>query len=174
MQMQRVYIALGANIEPEHHTSIALDHLSRQLELVAMSTFYYTNPIGSPGQPEFLNGVVLVHSDMSAYDIKFRVLRPVETALGRIRSRDPYAARPIDLDILLYGEECICETQLVIPDPDLTLRPFLAAAVLELEPEIKVPGTGLPLVEALSAEEKAALKVADKFTREMKERFFQT
>jgi len=171
MPSVRVYVGLGANQEPEHHTRAALEHMSRQLDIVAVSTFYYTAAIGRPNQPQYLNGVALVKTEMSAYDVKFRVLRPVETALGRIRNRDPYAMRPIDLDILLYGDECICETQLIIPDPDLLRRPFLAAAVLELDSDIVHPGSGEKLSDKVRMEELKSLTVAEEFTKEIKERF---
>lgn len=171
MLMRRVYIGLGANIEPEHHIRTALEHLSRHVELLGVSTFYRTKAIGRPEQADYLNGVVLAQSDMEAHDIKFRVLRPIETALGRIRSRDAYAPRPIDLDILLYGDECIRDSQLVVPAPELAERIFLAAGVLELEPDLRLPQSGARLADNVEAAAIAALDAADEFSREMKERY---
>lgn len=90
--------------------------------------------------------------------------------MGRMRTDDRYAARTVDLDLLLFGEAIIVEDGLVLPDPDLWRRPFVAAAVLELDPDLVVPGTGKPLRELADMEAVARLEPAREFTRAMLER----
>ena len=108
--------------------------------------------------------------DGDARTLKFGVLRVIENELGRVRIADRYAARTVDLDLLLFGGEVVDEDGLVLPDPDLWRRPFLAAAVLELEPELVVPGTGRPLRELADMEAVARLEPAREFTRATLER----
>ena len=69
-------------------------------------------------------------------------MRSIEAELGRIRTQDKYAARTIDLDIALYGDEVINEPELVIPDPDIQKRRFIAIPLLELNPSLVLPDTG--------------------------------
>jgi dihydroneopterin aldolase/2-amino-4-hydroxy-6-hydroxymethyldihydropteridine diphosphokinase len=99
------------------------------------------------------------------------VLRVIETQLGRVRGIDRYAARTIDLDLLLFGNEVINEDGLTLPDPDLWRRPFLAAAVLERAPDLVVPGAGRLLRELADLEAVARLEPAREFTRATLERF---
>jgi 2-amino-4-hydroxy-6-hydroxymethyldihydropteridine diphosphokinase len=115
--------------------------------VTATSTFYWTEPLGRPGQPRFLNGAWRVETERSARELKFDVLRPIESALGRERNADKYAPRTIDLDVVLYGDGMIEEPDLTVPDPDIRDRPFLAVPLLELAPELRLPDTGERLAE---------------------------
>jgi 2-amino-4-hydroxy-6-hydroxymethyldihydropteridine diphosphokinase len=121
-----------------------LERLAESVELTGISSFYRTAPVGPAGQPPFLNGVAQVRTDISPRALKFEVLRPIEAALGRRRGPDKYAPRPIDLDILLYGDLVVSEPDLVLPDPDLCERTFLAAALRELAPGLVPPISGTP------------------------------
>ena len=164
----RVFIGVGANIAPELNVNAALERLDAAVGVDGVSPFYRSAAIGRPEQPDYLNGVVRVHTALSARSLKFNVLRGIEAALGRRRESDPYAARPIDLDVLLYGEEVIDEAGLVIPDPDLCTRPFLAAGVLAFEPGLRLPGSGA----ALRVDDQAfAFAEAVEFSAAMKTRF---
>ncbi|HEO72289.1 MAG TPA: 2-amino-4-hydroxy-6-hydroxymethyldihydropteridine diphosphokinase [Candidatus Hydrogenedentes bacterium] len=149
---EEAFISIGSNIDPEAHISKALEQIAHRLDLTALSTFYWSEPIGRPEQPRFLNGVAAVRVALTPRELKFGVLRPIEGDLGRIRTEDGYAPRVIDLDILLYGEAVIDEPGLRIPDPDIRSRPFLAAPLLDLAPGLLMPDHGEPLsaiVEAL-------------------------
>ena len=138
----KVYISVGSNIEPEKNIPKALEKLKKYVRVVATSTFFRTMPIGRPEQGFFLNGVWLIETDKSPRELKFGVLRSIEAELGRIRTQDKYAARTIDLDIALYGDEVINEPELVIPDPDIQKRRFIAIPLLELNPSLVLPDTG--------------------------------
>jgi 2-amino-4-hydroxy-6-hydroxymethyldihydropteridine diphosphokinase len=142
--MTLAYIGLGSNVSPQANIPRALELLSQAVRLSALSTFYRTAPVGPSGQPPFVNGVAQVRTDLPPRPLKFEVLRRIEAALGRRRGPDKYAPRPIDLDVLLYGDLIVDEPDLVLPDPDLRTRPFLAAALLELAPAMVLPVAGSP------------------------------
>jgi 2-amino-4-hydroxy-6-hydroxymethyldihydropteridine diphosphokinase len=157
-------------LEPEKQLPRALDLLRECTELVALSMFYRTAAIGRPEQPDYLNGVVVVRFGGDARTLKRGVLRVIEMQLGRVRGFDRYAARTIDLDLLLFGDQVSDKDGLVLPDPDLWRRPFLAAAVMELSPDLVVPGTGRPLRELADLEAVARLEPAREFSRATLER----
>lgn len=164
-----VYVAVGSNVRPEESIRRALDLLGREVELSSVSTFYRTAPIGRPGQPEFLNGVVRVRASLSPREFKFRVLRRIEADLGRVRTADLYAPRTIDLDIVLYGDEVVDESDLKVP-PDDVRRPFVALPLLELAGDGPLPGTDESLSSLCPVAETVGMRAAVEFTREMKER----
>jgi len=128
--MPRVYIAVGSNIDPESNVPTALRMLSEAANIVAVSTFYRTAALG-PDAPDFINGVVAIDAQLPASELKSDVLRPIEAALGRVRTQDKYAPRQIDLDIAVYGDRII--------DSDVSTRAFLAAPLIELDPDLPLP-----------------------------------
>ncbi len=165
------YVAVGSNIEPERHIIQAVRILSETMPLTGISTFYVTPPIGRPEQDDYLNGILRITCAQSARALKYDVLRPIEKALGRIRTPDKYAARTMDLDVAVFGEMVVDEPDLVIPDPDLLRRPFLAAALLTLEPDFVVPGIGTALKDLVDMDALRGLQPATAFTDLLKERF---
>lgn len=162
------YIAVGSNIDPEKNISDGLQLLSEQVPVTCVSTFYRTEAVGRPEQREFLNGVCGVAASMEPRALKFQILRPIEEKLGRIRSKDKFADRTIDLDVVLYGETVIHEPDLRIPDPEIRERPFVAAPLLELAPEIVLPDTGESLAAVVEAQDVTKLSVAGEFTRTLR------
>lgn len=141
------FIAVGSNIEPERNIPAALEMLREAVCVTAVSTMYRTAPLGRPEQPPFVNGVWRVRTRLGARELKFAVLRRIEARLGRVRTGDARAARPIDLDIALFGDAVINEPDLVVPDPDILQRPFLAVPLVELAPGVRLPGTDVLLAE---------------------------
>lgn len=165
----RVYIAVGANIDPERNIIKGLSELARRVIVEGVSSFFRTPAIGRPEQSDFLNGVIAVRTAHAPRVLKEEILRPVEYGCGRVRGADRYAPRPLDLDILLYGALTFDESGLLIPDPDIAVRPFLAAGLIELDPDLVVPGDTRPLRERVDPEMIDALQKEDAFTRELKE-----
>jgi len=143
----KVFISVGSNIDPEANVPEALKRLSREITILRISAFHRTEPLNRPEQDPFLNGVVEAETSLDPRDLKFSVLRKIEAELGRERSEDRYAARTIDLDILLCGDLVIDEPDLKIPDPEIAERPFLAIPLHELDPDLVLPGTNLSLKE---------------------------
>ena len=149
--MPRAFISVGSNIEPERNVRRALRLLARAVRITGVSTFYRTAPLGRPEQEDFYNGVVEVETDIAPAELKRSVLRPVEEQLGRQRSADKYAARTIDLDVLLYDELVIDTEGLTIPDPDIAERAFLAIPLHELAPDLVLPDSGRPIRDIAAA-----------------------
>ena len=139
----RAFIAVGSNINPEENVRAALLALAAQEAIVAVSTIYRTEPEGRPGQPDFYNCVVEIRTETTPKALKYRVLRRIEAGLGRQRSADKFAPRTIDLDLILYDDLILRTDDLVIPDPEIACRSFLASCLGELAPDLMLPGTAL-------------------------------
>jgi 2-amino-4-hydroxy-6-hydroxymethyldihydropteridine diphosphokinase len=112
-----------------------------------MSTVYETAPQGRTDQPTFLNMAVLIHTELSAAQIKDTIISRIEKELVRQRTSDPNAPRTIDLDIVLYNEDVLdyrsADGRLRhLPDPDLLYFAHVAVPVSELVPEMQHPETG--------------------------------
>lgn len=166
---QRVFVSVGSNIEPARNITRGLRELGRYVRLVGVSCFYRTPAIDRPEQPDYLNGVVEIETSLAPLALRDEVLHPVEEAAGRIRTEDRYAPRTLDLDILCHGEELVELPGLRLPDPDIAERPFLAAALLDLDPELTLPGGSGPLAIQTDPAAIAALEKDEAFSRDIKE-----
>ncbi len=164
-------IAAASNIDPENNIVRAFALLHDVAPIQRASVFFRTKPINRPEQADYLNGAVAVSYVGSARTLKYDVLRPIEAALGRVRGDDAYAARPIDLDIALFGALVIDEEGLSIPDPDIRRRPFLAAALLDLVPDLRMPDTGALLKDCINKDELRRLTPDTAFSTLLQERF---
>lgn len=167
--MPRVYVGIGSNIDPEPNITRALRMLADATSVTGLSTFYRTPPIGAQGSPDFINGVAEIETKIGAAELKFSVLRGIEEALGRLRGEDKYEPRTIDLDILTYGHLQICRDGLTIPDPDITSRGFLAAALVELDPEMVLPGYDERLADLLRRMHIEGMTALPDFTMRLKQ-----
>ncbi|HKY84620.1 MAG TPA: 2-amino-4-hydroxy-6-hydroxymethyldihydropteridine diphosphokinase [Anaerolineales bacterium] len=139
--MSRAVISLGSNIDPQRHLPAAAARLAELGRVVAASRVYASPAAGPPGQPDFLNAAVLLETEIAPEDLRAR-LRRVETDLGRVRTEDRYAPRPIDLDLVLYDDLVVEGPGLRLPDPDLPTRGYLAVTAAEVDPERRHPVTG--------------------------------
>lgn len=165
-----VYVGVGSNIAPEKNIVLALDALRRATTVTGLSTFYWSTALERPAQPRFLNGVVRIETSVAPRHLKFDVLRRIEQDLARVRTDDRHAARTIDLDILLYGREIVSEPDLIIPDPDIALRPFLAVPLLDLDPGLILPGTATRLSSQITPGASSGLEPAPAFTERLRTR----
>lgn len=168
-QAVEVFIAVGANIDPEQSITRALGQLAARVRVTGVSTFYRTAPLARPGQPPFLNGVWRIETSIPPRPLKFDHLRAIEQCLGRIRTEDRYAPRTIDLDILLHGDTVIDEPDLKLPDPDIYTRPFVQRPLLELHPDLVLPDTGRALADVTAAAAMADLQPMKDFTQRLRQ-----
>ena len=148
----RAYVGLGANLgEREATLGRALDLLGEtpDVSVVAVSKLRDTAPVGYLDQPEFLNGAAAVETELSPRDLLDRLLE-IERELGRTRDGPRYGPRPIDLDLLAYGDRLIDEPGLTVPHPRLHERRFVLEPLAELDPGLVVPGRG-PVQALLAA-----------------------
>ena len=164
------FIAVGSNIEPERNVPAAFEMLREVACVTAVSTMYRTAALERPEQEPYVNGVWRVLTHLSARELKFTVLRRIEARLGRVRTEDAYAPRPIDLDIALFGSAVIREPDLVVPDPDILGRPFLAVPLVELAPGLRLPGTDDLLADQPACSDTSGLEPMPDLTERLRER----
>ncbi len=143
-----ILIAFGSNIDPLANLWHGLWRLHTEIGLCAISTVYRTPALPDPEargpSPDFLNGAVRVETLYDPLTLK-KVLRNIEIALHRVRSPWHHAPRTLDLDIALMGH-CTLQTEaLILPDPDILHRPFLAIPLAELAPHYLHPVARVPL-----------------------------
>jgi 2-amino-4-hydroxy-6-hydroxymethyldihydropteridine diphosphokinase len=139
-----VYIGLGSNVGDREETiRAALDRLGAdaEIEIIRVSSFRETDPVGYLDQPRFVNGVAAIRTRLDPKALLAR-LQAVESELGRDRSGPRYGPRTIDLDLLLYGQEQIDDPDLVVPHPRLAERRFVLEPLFELDSGLEVPGGG--------------------------------
>jgi 2-amino-4-hydroxy-6-hydroxymethyldihydropteridine diphosphokinase len=125
------FVAVGSNIEPQINVPAALNLLRQYVTVTGISTFCRTEPIGPSGQPPYVNGIWQIHTALSPWQVGAEVLRPIESQLGRIRTADRFAPRPIDLDLILYSDLILKSNGIELPHPDIS-RPFVWMPILEL------------------------------------------
>ncbi|MFL6592090.1 MAG: 2-amino-4-hydroxy-6-hydroxymethyldihydropteridine diphosphokinase [Luteimonas sp.] len=146
----RAWIGLGSNLgDPVATLRSALQALSRlaQTHLVGHSRLYRSPAWGLAAQPDFVNGVALLETSQPARALLDAMLG-VEQEFGRVR-RERWGPRVLDLDLLLYGRSIIDEPGLHVPHPHLHERAFALVPMLELDPEVVIPGRG-PARDALA------------------------
>ena len=123
----------------------AVELLGRYGRVSAVSTVWETAPLGSTGQANYLNAVVLLESELSAQELREEAIPAIEAELGRVRTADKYAARTIDLDIMLFNEAILQLGRRHIPDPEIQERPFIAIPLAEIAPDYVHPESGQTL-----------------------------
>ena len=151
--MARVFLSLGSNLgDRRRYLEDALSWLREEgtLRVVACSHVYETAPWPESGparQPWYLNCAVEIETDLPPWRL-LRLTQTMETRSGRVRPETPpgpatppgvYAARPLDIDILLYGDEVIAEDQLQIPHPFLHLRRFVLVPLADIAGHVEHP-----------------------------------
>lgn len=136
-------IAVGANL------GRARDNVARAMECVgaldatcvrARSSLYQSCAEGPPGQPDYINAVVLVETQLTPLALLDELQR-LERAFGRERA-ERWGPRTLDLDVLTYGDEMIADRRLTVPHPRAHRRSFVLKPLAEIAPELVVPGRG--------------------------------
>lgn len=140
------FIALGSNLDdPVKQVKIGFDELAhlKDSHLIKASALYSGAPIGENynGQPDFVNAVAKIETRLSP-QILLNTLLAIELKHGRDR-KVPNSARTLDLDLLLYGQEKIDETDLIIPHPRMLTRAFVLVPLLEVDDDCVIPDKGL-------------------------------
>lgn len=139
-----VYIGLGSNLEqPLLQIKRALRELDEvpNVELAHVSSFYNTAPVGIINQPQFINAVAEILTTLTP-QVLLKNLMAIETAHARERV-EKNGPRTLDLDILLFDQLHISEANLFIPHPRMHERAFVLVPLLEIAPDVIIPGMGL-------------------------------
>lgn len=141
----RAYIGIGANLgDPVAQILDAIQALDTQLPdtaVVARSSLYGNPPWGPVAQPDYVNAVAEVETRLSPRML-LQGLQQIERAAGRTRDGVRWGPRLLDLDIVLYGDQIIDEADLQVPHPGLVERDFVWFPLLQLNPDLEIPGLG--------------------------------
>jgi 2-amino-4-hydroxy-6-hydroxymethyldihydropteridine diphosphokinase len=130
----KAVISLGANIgDAKAHLDLAVALLREATDVTLVSSYLQTKPVGGPEQPDYLNAVAIIESDLPAKDL-LAVLNGIETAMGRTREIH-WGPRVIDLDLIQFGGLLVSDEKLTLPHPRAHERRFVLAPWFEIEPE---------------------------------------
>jgi 2-amino-4-hydroxy-6-hydroxymethyldihydropteridine diphosphokinase len=130
----KAVVALGANIgSPREQLDVAIALLREATEVKAVSTYFVTKPVGGPEQPDYLNAVCILESELPALDL-LAVLQGIEKSLGRERIVQ-WGPRTIDLDLIQYGSLLSAAAELELPHPRAHERRFVLEPWCEIEPD---------------------------------------
>ncbi len=165
-----IFVAVGSNIAPESSILKALAALRQRVSVLATSAFYQSEPKGRRCQAPFYNGVWRIETPLPPEQVKFGVLREVEATLGRRRTGDKDAPRPIDLDLILYDDRVVSTRELRLPDPDIYRYGFIAVPLAELAPDLVLPDRGVRVADLDSANKKGELRLLEAFSSQLKGR----
>jgi 2-amino-4-hydroxy-6-hydroxymethyldihydropteridine diphosphokinase len=137
------YVGIGSNLqEPAEEVRRALEQLRTlpDTRCVARSRLYRSVPFGSVAQPEFVNAVAGLLTQLEPEGLLAR-LRAIEVRMGRKR-RERWGPRIIDLDLLVYSREARASDALALPHPGIPERNFVLYPLAEIAPDLEVPGLG--------------------------------
>ncbi len=145
----RAWLGLGSNMgDRRGNLSAALRALSRAGQVEAVSSVYTSEPVGWAEQPWFWNLVVRLRTFLAPLDLLVAAQR-IEHDLGRRRTRLRDRPRTIDIDILLYGDAVIRSKELTVPHASMLERAFVLRPLLEVDPELEYPATGVRIADVL-------------------------
>ena len=144
-----VYLGLGSNLGDRRSNLLkALQLLGERITLERLSSLYETRPVGYEEQPLFLNAVCRAAAEIGPFQL-LSIIKGIEVALGRAPSF-ANAPRPIDVDILFYGDLIIESPQLVVPHPRLEERAFVLIPLAEIGPDLVHPTSGRSISDLAS------------------------
>ncbi|MGQ0285996.1 2-amino-4-hydroxy-6-hydroxymethyldihydropteridine diphosphokinase [Pasteurellaceae bacterium 22721_9_1] len=141
--MATAYIALGSNLaQPIEQLNSAIKALAAlpNTQVVATSSFYQSKPLGPQDQPDYVNAVVELNTELTPIDL-LDSLQHIENAQGRVRLRR-WGERTLDLDILLYDQLIMQTERLTIPHYDMHNREFVIVPLYEIAPTLVIPSLG--------------------------------
>jgi len=131
------YLGLGSNLgDRKRNLDMAIDFLRERIKVEKISPVYDTAPVGDTNQPRFLNMALEISTRLTASALLF-MAKGIEAKLGRVPIDSP---RPIDIDILFYGDQLVNEPpQLIIPHPRLEERAFVLVPLADIAPDLVHP-----------------------------------
>ena len=140
----RAVLSLGSNLgNSAEILSSAAEALNEVSEIIALSSFYQTRPVGGPPQPDFLNAVIIIETNLEPEELLL-VAQAIEGAHGRERTVDTvkWGPRSLDIDLIKCDELIFNSSDLTIPHPRAHEREFVLRPWLEIDPTATLPGFG--------------------------------
>ena len=137
-----IFLGLGSNQNnPIEQINQAIAELANlpHTTLLAQSSLYHSQPLGPQDQPDFINAVVKLETELSPMGL-LKACQALEQHHGRIKTRH-WGERTLDIDILLYGDQLINLPELIIPHPEMMYRAFVLQPLAEIAPELILPPT---------------------------------
>lgn len=148
--MTVAYVALGSNLGNRRgNMAMALRMLPPLVRVDAVSPLYESAPQPPAPPPPYLNAAARIVTGLAPEQL-LRQAKHIEHLIGR-RSSERWAPRPIDIDIVLFGDLVFDRPGLAIPHPRLAERAFVLRPLLDIDPDLVHPGTKRPLADALTA-----------------------
>ena len=141
----RAYIGIGSNLnDPVAQVKEAFEELEVLPDslLTARSSLYGCKPMGPQDQPDYVNAVAALDTLLSAAEL-LQALQRIEEMQGRVRTDEKWAARILDLDLLLYGKSVLASPGLTLPHPGLHERDFVIIPLAEVAGNLNIPGKGM-------------------------------
>lgn len=133
-----VYLSLGSNIgDRDANLRTAIAKLGEIGNVIAVSSFFETEPIEFAAQPWFLNCAVALRTELMP-KLFLAKIQAIEQEMGRRRVQ-PKGPRSIDIDVLLFGNSVISAPQLEVPHPAMHQRRFVLEPLMEIAPDVRHP-----------------------------------
>jgi len=142
--MSCVYVALGSNLgDRASHINLAAQQIEALAECsnLVCSSLYETAPMGPQQQPDYLNAVCRFECTLDPHEL-LAALKTLEQQHGRVQTTERWTARPLDLDIILFGQLSIQSDALTIPHVGVAHRSFVLWPLAELDDSLIIPGVG--------------------------------
>jgi 2-amino-4-hydroxy-6-hydroxymethyldihydropteridine diphosphokinase len=141
----KVYLGLGSNVEPQKYLRLGIAELGRRYGVLELSSIYRNASVGFDGD-EFLNLVVGLEADASPAEIHAS-LEDIHTLANRERGASRFAARTLDIDLLLYDDLVLDEPPVRVPRSDILEYSFVLGPLAEIAPDLRHPETGRLITE---------------------------
>lgn len=141
--MTPAFIGLGANLgDPAAQLRAAVEAMDAlpQTRVLQVSTFYRSAAIGPAGQPDYCNAVAKLETALSPEEL-LDALQALERQAGRVPG-ERWGPRVLDLDLLTHGAAVMQSERLTLPHPELSLRDFVLWPLVEIAPDLQLPGLG--------------------------------
>lgn len=142
-----VYFSLGSNLDPDLHLRNALRKIDEKYLLKSVSGIYETSPVGGKRKQSFFwNMAVGVDTDEKPESIR-KWAGNLEKMEGRVRTKDRFASRTLDVDLILWKDLVVKGKGFSLPHPDIEEKAFVLYPLLEIAPQMSLPGSERSLIE---------------------------
>ena len=138
------YVGLGSNLDnPHEHVIDALWDIDQieHTDLISFSSLYTSRPMGPQDQPPYINAAARIETRLDAQSL-LQALQAIEHAHGRVRKKEQWGPRTLDLDILIFGNQSIDNHTLTVPHPGIARREFVLYPLHELNKHLMIPHLG--------------------------------